>query len=270
MVGGVRSADVVAQGTVLASTAPGAFTGTNGNYAIMTANNGTGVAEMRTSGRAAADRLTPLGQFASGAVCAAADEGSIARLAGGPGLVACTQGFWRVFTFQAAANDACSPNGATARDASGRTLVCVNGTFEPMDELFRTGAVGQVCGAPGTTAIDTTSNNETLICRINLAGGIARYMRLRDVTTQLVFVSSTEVAPNTAVVKPTCNGHASQVPVPVIQLIPKVWGTPDGGSAFFAENAGASWTVRMRDGNGNNLTGVPNSSAIAQLYCYFP
>ena len=225
---------------------------------------------MRTSGRAAADRLTPLGQFASGAACAATDEGSIARLAGGPGLVSCTLGSWRVFTFQAAANDPCAPNGATARDAGGRTLVCINGTYEPFDEIFRSGTVNQVCTVPGATAIDTTSNNETLICRINLAGGVARWMRLRDVTSHLVFVSSSEVAPNATVTKPTCNGHPSQTPVPVIQLIPKVWGTPDGGSAFFAVDNGANWTVRQRDGLGNNLTGVPTSAAIAQLYCYFP
>lgn len=277
MAGGVRSVDVVAQGTVLASDNPGAFTGANGNYAIVTANNGAGVAEMRTSGRAAADRLTPLGQFASGAACDAADEGSIARLAGGPGLVACTLGFWRVFTFQAAANDACAPNGATARDASGRTLVCMvnlaggNNQFVPFDELFRTGTVNTACTVPGATAVDRANNNETLLCRINLAGGTARWMRLRDITSHLVFVRSEEVTPGATVLKPVCNGAGGgNSPVEVIQLIPKVWSSPDGGQAFFATNNANSWTVSLRDGTGANLVGNPNAAAIAQVYCYFP
>lgn len=268
--GGVRSADVVASGNVLASDNPGAFTGANGNYALVTANNGAGVAEIRTSGRAAADRLTPLGQFVSGSACAAADEGSIARMQGGPGLVACTLGSWRVFAFQAAAGDACAPNGATARDASGRTLVCLAGAFQPLDDLFRTGTVNAACTIPGVTAVDTANNNETLICRINLAGGSARWMRLRDVTSHLVFVKSAEVAPDAVVAKPTCNGAPSQIPVPVIQLIPKVWGSPDGGQAFFAVDNGGSWIVRLRNGSGGNLLGNPTAAAIVQLYCYFP
>jgi prepilin-type N-terminal cleavage/methylation domain-containing protein len=268
--GGVRSVDVVANGNLLASDNPALFTGANGNYALVTANNGAGVAEIRTSGRAAADRLTPVGQFAAGAACAVADEGSIARLLGGPGLVSCTVGFWRVFTFQAAANDPCSPDGATARDASGVTLVCVSGFFVSLDKYFRTGTVNAACAVPGTTAIDLASGNEAIVCRINLAGGVARWMRLRDITSNLVFVKSVEVAPNAVVVKPSCNGAASQAPVPIIQLIPKVWGTPDGGQAFYAVDNGGSWIVKMQDGLTSNLQGVPNAAAIVQLYCYFP
>jgi prepilin-type N-terminal cleavage/methylation domain-containing protein len=269
-VGGVRSADVVASGSILASTNPGAFTGANGSYALVTANNGAGEAEIRTSGRAAANRLTPVGQFASGSVCAANDEGSIARLLGGPGLVTCTAGAWRVFAFQAAAGDACAPEGATARDAAGRTMLCLGGTFQPLDTLFRTGTVNAACANLGTTAVDTANNNETLICRINLAGGTARWMRLRDVTSHLTFVRAIEVAPNGIVAKPTCNSAASQTAREVIQLIPKVWGAPDGGQAFFAEDGAGQWTARLRDGNGNNLVGNPNAAAIAQIYCYFP
>lgn len=268
--GGVRSVDVVANGSLLTSDNPALFTGANGNYALLTANNGAGAAEIRTSGRAAADRLTPVGQFGSGTACAAADEGSIARLLGGPGLVSCTVGFWRVFTFQAASNDPCAPDGATARDAGGATLVCVGGLFVPLDKYFRTGTINAGCAVPGTTAVDLASNSEAIVCRINLAGGVARWMRLSDVTSNLVFVKSVEVAPNAVVAKPSCNGAPSQAPAAVIQLIPKVWGTPDGGQAFFAVDNGGSWTVRMQDGTTSNLQGVPNAAAIAQLYCYFP
>jgi prepilin-type N-terminal cleavage/methylation domain-containing protein len=268
--GGVRSADVVASGNILASTNPAGFTGANGDYAIVTANNGTGQAEIRTSGRAAANRLTPQGLFASGEACAAADEGSIGRLSTGPGLVSCTLGAWRVITFQAAAGDACAPNGAAATEASGRMLLCMDGNFVPMDELFPTGTPGGSCNKVGVTAVDVANGNETLICRYNLAGGFARWMRLRDVTQHLAFIRADEVRPNAVVAKPVCDAASGQTAQPIIQMIPKVWGSPDGGNAFFAEDNGGSWIVRMRDGSGNNLQGNPAAAAIAQLYCYFP
>ena len=268
--GGVRSVDVVANRNVLASDNPATFMGTNGNYALLTADNGAGAAEIRTSGRAVANRLTAQGLYASGAACTVADEGSIARLQGGSGLVTCAQGSWRVLNLQAASGDACTPNGSTAQDSFGRTLVCMGGLFVAMDNLFQTGSVNAACSSLGATAQDPTSNYETLICRINLAGGTPKWMRLRDVTANMVFVSATEVAPNAVVPKPSCNGGASQSPVGVIQLIPKVWGTPDGGSAFYAVDNGGSWTVMMQDGTASNLQGVPTAAAIAQVYCYFP
>lgn len=270
MTGGVRSADVVAQGNVLASDAPGAFTGANGNYALMTANNGTGVAEIRTSGRTAGDRLTPLGQYAAGSVCQLADEGSIARRNVGSGLVTCSNGTWRLLSVQAAANDACTPNGAQATEVSGRTLLCVGGRFIPFDEIVRSGSPNAACTALGVTAIDINNQNETLICRVNLAGGVARWMRLRDITTHLSFVRSYEVTPDTSIQKPVCNASGGQIVEPIIQMIPKVWGTPDGGQAFFAIDNGASWTVRMRDGSGTaNLQGATQPASIVHVYCYY-
>lgn len=268
--GGVRTFDMVASGSVLLTRNPGTLNLATSEYALMTTDSATGVAEIRTSGRAAANRLTPLGQYAEGAACVAADEGSIARLSTGPGLVTCTQGAWRVFTIQAGVGTACPTNGATARQATGQTMVCVNNTYQSLEDLFRAGTVNAGCMVPGATAIDTSSNNETLICRINLGGGTARWMRLRDVTTHLVFVRSEEVAPGGTVTKPVCNGAASQSPVGVIQLVPKVWGTTDGGQAFYAVDNGANWTVNMREGSNANLTGTPNAAAIAQIFCYFP
>lgn len=272
--GGVRSNDVVADTNILVSSAPGTFTGTNTNYALLTANNGSGQAEVRTSGRVAANRLTPQGQFAVGAACAAADEGSIARLSGGTGLVVCAGGTYRLLNFAAASGDVCTTAGATAVDGTGRTLLCVanpNGvgnTFRPFDQIVRAGTPNTNCTTLGATAIDFATGG-TLICRFNLGGGTARWMRLQDVTSHLQFVGSTEVAPNATVTKPVCNagaGGAQQI----IQLIPKVWGSPDGGQAFFAVDNGGSWTVRLRDGTGNNLQGSPNAAAIAQVFCYFP
>lgn len=270
--GGVRTPDLVASNNVLATNNPLGFTGDNGNYALITANNGTGVAEIRTSGRVAGDRLTPRGLFMIDQPCDGSEEGSIGRWSDGPGLVTCTLGSWRLFTTQSTAYSSCAPlpNGSTVRDDLGRTLVCINNSYQPLDEIFRTGTVNSACQHPGTTAIDTTSNNETLICRINLAGGTARWMRLRDVTAHMVFVRAEETSPDATVAKPNCNGAPSQSPTAVIQLIPKVWGSPDGGQAFFAVDNGASWTIRLRDGSGATLQGTPNAAAIAQIFCYFP
>lgn len=276
MVGGVRSADVIAQGSVLASTAPGAFTGANGNYALLTANNGSGVAEIRTSGRSAADRLTPLGQYAIGAVCAAADEGSIARRNVGSGLVTCSNGVWRALSLTASANDPCTTVGQQATDGTSASLICLDTgggalRYVLMSSLMRVGSVGAGCTVPGLTATDVANSNITLICRVNLSGGVARWMRLQDVTTHLIFVQSTEVGPDAVITKPACNAASGQPSSPIIQMIPKVWGTPDGGQAFFAVDNGASWIVRMKDGTGTtNLQGQPNAAVVVHTYCYYP
>jgi len=275
-IGGVRSHDVVVDASILASDAPSAFNGTNTNYVFLTSNNGRGQAEVRTSGRVAANRLTPQGQFAVGTPCDAADEGSIARLSGGSGLVVCSNGVYRLLSFGAAAGDACAPAGATATDGTGRTLVCVanaNGvgnTFRPFDQVVRAGSVNQNCTTVGATAIDF-STNETLICRFNLGGGAARWMRLQDVTSHLQFVGAVEVAPDATINKPNCNASPVGNPAQqIIQLIPKVWSSPDGGNAFVAIDNGSNWIVRMRDGSGANLQGSPTAVAIAQIFCYYP
>lgn len=260
--------------TVTGATTLNGATAVNGATTVNNTLAVTGAATMgnnlTVTGNAMADRLTPTGQYASGAPCVAADEGSIARLTGQPGLVTCTLGAWRVFAFESTSGSACAPDGATARTSAGQTMVCVNGTFQAFDTLFRSGVVNAICTTPGATAIDTTSNNETLICRINLAGGSARWMRLRDVTTHLVMVSATEVTPGATVTKPNCNGATSQIPVGIIQLIPKAWGSPDGGQSFYASDNGASWLINLKDGASNNLLGAPLAKAIAQIYCYFP
>lgn len=276
MVGGVRSPDVVAQGTVLASNAPGAFTGANGNYALLTADNGAGAAEIRTSGRSAADRLTPLGQYALGAACSAGDEGSIARRNVGSGLVTCSNGIWRALSLSASVNDPCTTVGQQATDGTSASLICLDsggGTlqFVLMSSLMRVGSVGSACTVPGLTATDVANANITLICRVNLSGGVARWMRLQDVTTHLVFVQSTEVGPDAVVTKPACNAAGGQPSSAIIQMIPKVWGSPDGGQAFFAVDNGGSWIVRMRDGTGTtNLQGQPTAAAVVHTYCYYP
>lgn len=275
--GGVRSVDVVANGNILASDNPGAFNGANGNYSIVTANNGTGVAEIRTSGRAAADRLTPMGAYAIGAACVAADDGSIARVLAGSGLVVCSNGFWRALSITATAGDPCPTEGMMAGSAAGPELICVNGAYRRMNDIIRSGTPGAGCGTPGAMGIDTSNNNEALICRANLSGGPFKWIPLRDVTTHFVLVSANVVHNNEVIPKPFCADSAANPATPVIHLIAKYTSTADGGTAVYAVDSGASWTARLRNGAGLELNGAITAdnpgglgTAIAQVYCYFP
>jgi len=270
--GGVRSADVVASGRVLASDNPSAFTGTNTNYAYLGVSAGT--AEIRTSGRAAADRLAATGMYAPGSVCPAADEGAIARRAGGAGLVVCLAGTWAALQTRAAANDACAPNGSVATDSAGAQLVCLDGSYQSLADILRTATPDTSCQQPGTTAFDTSNANEMLVCRRNPSGGILRWMRLRDVTQHLSFVSTLEVTdaslgPSGTVMKPLCAPAAQQSAVPIIQLIPKAFTTDDGGMSLYATDLGDRWQVFLRSGAAGVLRGAPHPTALAHVYCYF-
>jgi len=271
--GGVRSPDVVAHGRILASDNPGSFTGANGAYAYAGVEGGVG--ELRTSGRAAGDRLTPLGQYTPGTACAAADEGSISRRAGGTGLVVCQTLSWRTLATGAAPGDVCSPEGAMATAASGVALLCVNGQYQGMDTIIRAGTPGQACSNPGVLAIDTANANESLLCRTNPAGGTARYMRLRDITANLTFVQAVEVSDiaygaSGAMTKPLCTPAAGQTSVAIVQLVPKAVSSSDGGQSLYAVDLGTSWNFYLRNGAGGLLTGTPYATAIAQVFCYYP
>jgi hypothetical protein len=235
------------------------------------------------SGSLSADRLTPVGLYAAGAACGAADEGSIARNTAALGLVLCQAGAWRTLATGAASGDACATSGAMATSALGVSLLCVNGSYQGMDTIVRSGTPGSACTVAGATAIDTANGNETLICRWNLQDGTKtlRYMRLRDVTTHLVFVSATEVTDSTAVggtgpvLKPDCSPSSTQTAIPILQLILKSFASPDGGVAAWAvdNNPGlpGTWSVFLRQGDSTKLlNGAPNATAVAQVFCYFP
>jgi hypothetical protein len=268
--GGVRTPDLVANQNMLASDNPSGFTGANTNYVLATANNGSGQAELRTSGRAAADRLTPLGQYAAGAGCAAADEGSIARRSGAvTGLVVCQTGSWRAMSTSAASGDACAVEGSVATGSTGVQLICLNGAFAGMDTILRGATPGTACPTEGILGLDTSNNNSSLICRANPApgGGVARWMRLNDLTSNLSFVSASEVTEGAVIVKPACTPAGGMSGIPVLQLVPKTFSSADGGYAFYADNA-VSWTARMRSGSGGLMAGTPY--AVAQVYCYYP
>lgn len=269
---GVRSRDVIASGTVFTSDAPAGFTGSNGNYAAMRVAGG--VAEIATSGRAAANRLTPTGIYTVGAACAVADDGSIARAdngaGGSAGLIFCDAGQWKPLKVAAVAGAACAVDGSQATLANGGTLICVGGKYRPIAFGVPNGA----CANQGETAYDSTAGSfDTLVCRRNPADTTAnfRWARLRDVTTNWIFVTAYEVGDGDSIPKPTCAAAAgAPAALPLVQMIPKVVSTVDGGMAIFAIDSGpANWTARLRNGGNTVLTGNPKAVAVAQTFCYY-
>lgn len=271
--GGVRTPDLVASGRIVASDNPAAFTGANGNYAYVGVNAGVG--EVRTSGRAQADRLVPTGAYAVGTACAAADAGAIARESGGTGLVICRSNQWRTLMTFATAGGACTPNGAEADDGTGAKMFCVNGTWQPVASLWAGGTPGGACTNVGTIGYDTANNSEALLCRQNPAGGGLRYMRMRDVTSHLTFVQSYEVTDISVGVasgrltKPACSAAGGMSATALVQLIPKIYSSSDGGVALYAVDGGTYWDFYLRRGNNTALTGTPSARAIANVFCYF-
>jgi hypothetical protein len=261
--GGLRTPDLVANGRILVSNNPAAFSGTNGEYVL--AGLQGGVAEVRTSGRVQADRLIPSGSYTAGAACAPAEAGAIAREAGGTGLVMCRGNTWRtLITFQTA-GAACAPNGALSDDGTGAQLWCIGGAWRAMANLLTTATAGSACATQGVTAFDTANGNEVLLCRQNPVQGTLRWFRLRELTSNLMYVFSYDVSEGSTLAMPNCTSAAGIAAFPIIQLVPKVFSSPDGGVAAYAEVSGTNWIIRLRSGADTALTG----SAIANTYCYF-
>jgi type II secretory pathway pseudopilin PulG len=271
--GGVRAPDIVVNGNVLASTNPAGFTGDNGSYAYLGVSGGVG--EIRTSGRAQADRLVASGQYAINSACVAADEGAIARDSAGSGLITCRQGAWRSLANYSAAGAACNlPNGSIADDGTGAKLLCINGSYVSMASLRPLATPGAACAATGTVAYDSASNNEMLVCRLNPAGGASRWMRLRDLTSNLQFVQAYEVTDiayggSGQVAKPICSPAAGMSATSLLQLVPKTYASSDGGVAAYAVDIGGAWQIYLRNGSGGLLTGNPNARALANVFCFY-
>ena len=190
-------------------------------------------------------------------------------------------GPWYLTSSTGTSGGACAPDGSMAKSSVGVDLLCVGGTYHGMNTLIRSGTPGAACTVNGATAVDTANNNEQLICRLNPAGGTARYMRMRDVTQNLSFVSSTEVSDIANDVsnggtgtgklnKPLCTAAPGQTSVPVLQLTPKAVSTSDGGIGIYAIDGGTYWNIYLRNGAGGLLSGTPYATALAHVYCYFP
>ena len=275
--GGVVSPDVVASRNLLVSDNRAGFTGNNTNYALATANDGTGQAALATSGRVAGDRLVPRGSYAPGIACAAADEAAIARNALATGSVSCVGGFWRAQFTYAAIGGPCAPNGSRATAPTGEELICIAGVYVGSSSLFRSGTAGGACTTLNSEAIDLANGFGKLLCRRNLADASTtlRWFRLADVTTQMQYASSIEVQNGSVVTMPTCPVAAGQSALPVAQYRPsRAETSSDGGFTRAAVAASATtWQIVMQNGSGAPLTSNQaggNAVAVFETYCYYP
>jgi prepilin-type N-terminal cleavage/methylation domain-containing protein len=275
--GGVVSPDVVASRNLLVSDNRAAFTGSNTNYALATANDGSGQAALATSGRVAGDRLVPKGSYTPGTVCAAADEAAIARNATATGSVSCVGGTWRAQFTYAVAGGPCAPDGSKATAPTGEELICIAGSYVAMSNLFQSGAPGGACTTLNAEAIDLANGYGKLLCRRNLADASTtlRWFRLADVTTQMQFAASVEVQNGSVVSVPSCPVAAGQSALPVAQYRPsRAESSSDGGFTRVAVPASATtWQIVLQNGSGAPLTSnQAGGSAVTvfETYCYYP
>lgn len=271
--GGVRAIDVVTSGTVLASDAPASFAGNNTNYALLSKGAAGVEAMVKTSGKVAGDRLIPTGAYAPGSACA--DAGALARStasATGGVLVVCSGTFWTPLSTITTAGGACPVNGQGAVDPQGKQLYCFNGIWNYMTDFLPPATVGGACAVPGAigyTIVSVGGGSSALVCRANPSGGAARWFRIQDITTNLVFVTAYEVTHGSVVAKPACAFAPGQSVTPIAQLIPKVESSSDSGFSRFVIDNGGSWTVQLTNGAGAALSASPAASAVMQVLCYY-
>lgn len=221
------------------------------------------------SGSVAGDRLRPTGSYVPGSACGAANE--VAANALVTGLLLCTGGAWRPVVTQAAAGQACSPEGTLAQ-ADGAALLCRGGTYVALTSFLRRGAAGQACSDIAATATDLATG-ATILCRPNPAGGAAMWYRVNDLTSNLQWIESVEAVDGQVIAKPPCGFSAGYTGQAAIVLTPMAEGSTDASFSRFAVDNGGSWTVFLRDSAGGVLQGSSASgsaSALAQQYCYYP
>lgn len=269
---GVRSPDLVAQNRVLVSSAPGAFTGANGNYVLITSANGSGVALVATSGAVEANRLVPTGLFTEGAACT--EDAALARRTGGGSLL-CAGGVWTRLLVSAAAGAACAPDGSSASTSAGAALFCIGGRYAPLSGLFPVAVVGAACTQEGVVGYSfnvSGAPTQSMVCRRNNANLAVSpvWYRIQDITSNFAFVQALEVTDGTVVAKPSCPVAGGQSVFPVLQLIPKTEASSDSGFSRFAIDNGASWTVQLKNGAGGPLTSSSGGAvAVGQTFCFY-
>jgi len=285
--GGVRTWDVVAQGSILAADAAKPWTAYAAAGFSPSAGKLAGLnfsmvqrTSLASTGPAIVDRVIPFGQYTAGTVCS--EPGAIAQSAAGPGYLACVNGAWSDLVTYGAEGDACSQPGYFKKGTDGTQLVCVGGgsgamKFVRLDRMVTGGSAGQDCSgmALGATAYDVwtgtgTGGYTTLICRQNPNGGSPRYMRLQDLVTNVSYAGAVEVTNGSVVTKPSCPVYGSQTPVAIAQMAPKTFSSPDGGVNMLVSDNGSTWTAIMTNGAGAALAGSPYATAVLQEFCYFP
>ena len=272
--GGVVSIDVVASRNMLVSDNRTGFTGNNTNYALATANDGSGQAALATSGRVSADRIVPRGSYTPGTACAPADEAGTARNALASGTVMCISGSWRAQTTYASAGGPCSPNGSRATSPTGEELMCLGGVYVSNADLFQTGVPGGACSTLNAQGIDVANGFGRLLCRRNLAtaGAILSWYRLADVTSQLQYAGSAEVRNGDVLTASSCPVASGQSALQFVQIMPRTETSSDGGFSRVAVPLSATqWQIVMTNGAGQPLTSSSGTAVdVATIYCYYP
>lgn len=265
---GVNTQDMVASGNIVATDQGAGFTGANGNYVAMTTNSG-GEAAVVTSGRMAGRRLIPTGSYTKGTACVEAGALGLSATEASGSLVVCSSGRWTPLTTSAVDGGACTLEGQGASDSDGLTLYCTGGRWTSMKQFLAPAFDNTACATPGQVGYSAAvaGVKKAMLCRVNPQGGGAAWKRMEDVTTNLVFVKSEEVADLQIVAKPTCANPGNPGAIPIIQLIPKAESTSDGGLVRYAVDVGAAWQVRLLTGASGPMSGA---SAISYSWCYFP
>ena len=145
-------------------------------------------------------------------------------------LAVCTGGAWVALNNRAAANSACSPNGAIATDtATGGGLICKRGFYVPADSMIS----NLVMGVPFAVTADqqVVVKNAQINCDVIGAGQGAPLVYL---------MAQNEASTDSAFTRFATDSNPGS-------------------------NAG-TWTFTLKDGSGNSLTSV---SAIAVPMCYY-
>ena len=267
---GVNSQDIFAAGNIVATDQGAGFAGNNGNFVAMTTNSG-GEAAVVTSGRMAGQRLIPTGSYMKGTACVEAGALGLSATEASGSLVVCSSGRWTPLTTSAVDGGACSMEGQGASDPDGLTLYCTGGRWTSMKQYLEPAYDNTACANVGQVGYSaaTLGVKKAMLCRVNPQGGAAAWKRMEDITTNLVFVRSLEVAEGTVVPQPVCLNPGNPGATPIIQLIPKSESTADGGLVRYAEISGSNWIVRMRQGTAG--TPMPaGSTSIAYVQCYYP
>ena len=226
-----------------------------------------------------AERLVPTGVYAPGSGCPATEPGAIARssdAANGGALVVCSGSVWTSLGSIAVAGGACSIEAASATDSTtGRELTCFRNSdgvtrWAPMSDFLKpsiAGATGCIPGQVAYTLSAPGAQSTALVCNVSPSTGGTRFVRLQDVTSNLVLLQTFGVTDGTVVPVPDpayCSGMF------VINIVPQTESSQDAGFTRGASWNGAGWNVLLRNGNGaalNNATTPP--AAIAQVFCQY-
>lgn len=220
-------------------------------------------ADVFVQGVVRGDRIMATGSYAVGVACS--DDGAIAKRSGAQGVVACLGGSWQSVLTISTIGAACAPNGADGQDSAGVKLMCVNGTYRALSSSMTPATVGDACVVHGQVGYDfSTAQPSQLVCRANPAGGLAKWMRIQDITTHMVFITAWDVTDGVSVDKPHCSVATGQTVTPIMLLRGKSETSSDSGFSRYAIDNGTYWTVVLQD-----AAGSPLGTGLAETFCFY-